>query len=140
MLEISKIRANKENFKIALQKRGWETEKLAMLEEVISADDARKRIQTENDGYLAQRNNLSKQIGQLFKEGKTEEANAAKAEVDKLKSLISEAEQQLNESKQLLEELLLNIPNIPHESVPNGNSEEDNEVVKHGVDSNTGIE
>ena len=92
MLEVSKIKANKLNVENALRKRGWGSEKMAMLDKVISADDARKRIQTENDGYLAQRNTLSKQIGQLFKEGKVDEANAAKAEVEMLKSKIAEAE------------------------------------------------
>ena len=94
MLEVSKIKANKLNVENALRKRGWGSEKMAMIDKVISADDARKRIQTENDGYLAQRNTLSKQIGQLFKEGKVDEANAAKAEVEMLKSKIAEAEQQ----------------------------------------------
>ena len=133
MLEVSKIKANKLNVENALRKRGWGSEKMAMIDKVISADDARKRIQTENDGYLAQRNTLSKQIGQLFKEGKVDEANAAKAEVEMLKSKIAEAEQQLNESKKVVEELLLNIPNVPNELVPDGVSEEDNEVVKTGT-------
>ena len=133
MLEVSKIKANKLNVENALRKRGWGSEKMAMIDKVISADDARKRIQTENDGYLAQRNTLSKQIGQLFREGKVDEANAAKAEVEMLKSKIAEAEQQLNESKKVVEELLLNIPNVPNELVPDGVSEEDNEVVKTGT-------
>ncbi|NNE27607.1 MAG: serine--tRNA ligase [Saprospiraceae bacterium] len=132
MLEVSKIRAEKAKIENALRKRGWGSEKMVMLDKVINADDARKRIQTENDGYLAQRNSISKQIGQLFKEGKAEEANAAKHEVEKLKSKIAEAEQQLNESKKVVEELLLNIPNVPHDLVPDGTSEEDNEVVKMG--------
>lgn len=130
MLEVPRIRQDKEIMKIALAKRGWTTKKLGILEEVIKADDARKQLQTENDAYLSQRNKLSDKIGGLFKEGKTEEANAVKSEVEALKSQISAAEFKMSESKATLESLLLQIPNIPHSSVPEGLSEEHNEVYK----------
>lgn len=130
MLEVSRIRQDKELMKTALAKRGWTTEKLSILEEVIEADDARKQLQTENDAYLSERNKLSDKIGGLFKEGKADEANAVKSQVEALKSKISEAESKMSDSKSTLESLLLQIPNIPHSSVPEGLSEEHNEVYK----------
>ena len=130
MLELNRIRNSKDAIAAALTKRGWNTDKLAILDEIISVDDARKALQTENDAYLAERNSLSKEIGNLFKSGKQEEAATAKAKVETLKSKISETEAKLNDSVAKLETLLLDVPNAPHNSVPAGQSEDDNEVAK----------
>ena len=130
MLELNRIRNSKDAIAAALTKRGWNTDKLAILDEIISIDDARKALQTENDAYLAERNSLSKEIGNLFKSGKQEEAATAKAKVETLKSKISETEAKLNDSVAKLETLLLDVPNAPHNSVPDGQSEDDNEVAK----------
>ena len=130
MLELNRIRNSKDAIAAALTKRGWNTDKLAILDEIISVDDARKALQTENDAYLAERNSLSKEIGNLFKAGKQEEAATAKAKVETLKSKISETEAKLNDSVAKLETLLLDVPNAPHNSVPAGQSEDDNEVAK----------
>ena len=130
MLELNRIRNSKDAIAAALTKRGWNTDKLAILDEIISVDDARKALQTENDAYLAERNSLSKEIGNLFKSGKQEEAATAKAKVETLKSKISETEAKLNDSVAKLETLLLDVPNAPHNSVPAGQSEDDNEIAK----------
>ncbi len=130
MLEVSRIRAQKEEIKAALTKRGWTNDRLELLDRAIEADDKRKALQTENDGYLSQRNKLSKEIGNLFKQGKQEEANAAKAQVEEMKTKIAATESQLASCTTDLETVLLDIPNIPHSSVPAGVTEDDNEVAK----------
>jgi len=130
MLELHRLRTDKDAIATALAKRGWGTDRLAILDEIITIDDQRKALQTENDAYLAERNSLSKEIGQLFKSGKQEEAAAAKAKVETLKTKISETEAKLSESESQLEAKLLDVPNAPHSSVPNGQSDEDNEVAK----------
>jgi len=96
MLEVSRIRKHKEAIAKALYKRGWTDEKLTILDMVVNLDDERKKLQTENDGYLSQRNKLSKEIGQLFQSGKADEANAAKAKVEEMKTAISETESKLS--------------------------------------------
>ena len=130
MLELNRIRNNKDAVASALGKRGWGADKLAILDKIISVDDSRKALQTENDAYLSERNSLSKEIGNLFKAGKQEEAAAAKAKVETLKSKISDTESKLNEAVAQLETILLDVPNAPHESVPAGQTEDDNEVAK----------
>jgi seryl-tRNA synthetase len=130
MLELHRLRTDKDAIATALAKRGWGSDRLAILDEIITIDDQRKALQTENDAYLAERNSLSKEIGQLFKSGKQEEAAAAKAKVETLKTKISETEAKLSESQSQLEAKLLDVPNAPHSSVPNGQSDEDNEVAK----------
>ena len=81
---------------------------------------------------LYESNQLSKEIGGLYKQGKGNEANALKAKVTTLKESIKELEGQMNDASDKLKELLLAVPNIPHESVPAGTSSDDNEVYQAG--------
>ena len=124
MLQISKIRSDKDKIAQALQKRGWDNERLTTLDDVISLDDDRKKVQSQNDDLLAQRNQLSKEIGQLFKSGKNEEANQAKSKVEALKGSIADNETKMVSIKYKIEEILLSIPNAPNALVPNGLSED----------------
>ncbi len=135
MLQVSRIKAEKNNIITALGKRGWSSDRMAILDQVIELDNSRKSIQTENDSYLSERNSLSKEIGQLFKAGKQDEANEAKKKVELLKTQIAETEEKLGRAVSKLEELLLEIPNIPHSSVPAGQTDEDNEVAKPWSDA-----
>ncbi len=128
MLEVARIRENIDSYAESLKKRGWDAEKSAVLQRVIDLDDQRKVLQTDNDKLLSQRNLLSKEIGNLFKSGKQEEANAAKSQVETLKSSIAELEAKITENNSSLEELLFTIPNIPHESIVFGKSDKDNVV------------
>lgn len=75
-------------------------------------------------------NSLSKEIGMLFKSGKAEEANAAKAKTGELKNSIAELNSKQTSIVEELNNLLLQIPNIPHSSVPAGKGEEDNVIEK----------
>jgi len=129
MLQISIIENDFKRCQIGLEKRGIKDAE-GLLKAILSKDQSRKEIQQKLDGILQRSNSLAKEIGQLFKDGQHEKANESKAQSVGLR----EESRQLNESHQLVEkelkELLYNIPNIPHESVPAGNSEADNEVVR----------
>ncbi len=128
MLQVSYIRQNKEQVISGLQKKNFKD--LTVIDQIIEADDLRKDSQRKLDDYLAESNKLAKEIGQLFKEGKTQEANDKKARTAELKELSREANDQVNATQEQLNLLLFKVPNLPHSSVPTGHSAEDNEVVK----------
>ena len=132
MLEITRIRASKEAIAEGLQKRGVDYSE--QLDETIRLDEAWRAVKGKREKIKAESNKLSKSIGQFFKEGKTDEAEAAKERTKTLKA----EEQELKEHEQELEEQLQNalyeIPNVPQDIVPAGTSEEENEVVEeHGA-------
>ncbi|MGB1319102.1 MAG: serine--tRNA ligase, partial [Flavobacteriales bacterium] len=104
-----------------------------MVDNAIELDDKRKATQTELDGKLAEANQLAKEIGSLFKQGKAEEANAAKAKAGSLKEESGLLQEQMQKVQDELNQLLYQLPNVPHASVPAGNSDANNEVVsEHG--------
>ena len=97
-------------------------------------DAQRKLLQTENEQLQAKRNQLSKQIGAFMGQGKKDEADAAKNEVAQIKSQMDKIEQDLPNIQAALDDLLLRVPNLPHESVPIGKDETENvEVRKVGT-------
>jgi len=128
MLQVPYIRENKDQIVEGLRKRLWDNDRLTVLDDIVKLDDERKNIQTELDTILSQINALSKSIGDLFKYGNQEEANAKKSEVQALKEKSSSLEDQAKANKEALQELLFQVPNVPNDLVPAGNSEEDNEV------------
>ncbi len=127
MLQLPAIREHKDALVKALKKRNVDAE--AMLNGVLLLDEKRRATQTELDSTLAESNKLSKEIGQLFKTGKVAEANAIKEKTAGLKDTSKNLTETLNGITEELNNLLYQIPNTPHESVPAGNSEEDNEEV-----------
>ncbi len=129
MLQVATIKAQFENSVKALQKRGIQNAD-ALLSEVLEIDDNRKKTQQSLDEVLTVSNQSAKKIGLLLKEGKKEEAEEAKKETAELKQRSKILNDELNELAILLQTKLYNIPNIPHESVPSGRNEEDNEIVK----------
>ena len=103
-----------------------------IVEKVIALDDKRKALQTESDALLGQQKKAAAAIGQLMKEGKKAEAEAAKAEVAALKERSNELLAQADANNdELLKQLVL-LPNIPCNLVPEGKGAEDNVVVKMG--------
>ncbi|MEY8781189.1 serine--tRNA ligase [Allomuricauda sp. XS_ASV26] len=127
MLQIQNIRENKESIIIALKKRNIDAE--PMLSKALELDEKRRSIQTELDATLAESNKLSKEIGMLFKTGKAQEANVLKEKTAGLKEASKKLGDDLNTTSEELQQQLYLIPNVPHESVPAGNSDEDNEEV-----------
>ncbi|MDR0364329.1 MAG: serine--tRNA ligase [Bacteroidales bacterium] len=100
-----------------------------LVEEIMRLDDARKATQKEMDDTLADANRKAAEIGKLFKEGKTEEANALRDATTRMKASIKELEQTLDNIKNDLDKTIVLLPNLPHRSVPRGKSAEDNEIV-----------
>jgi seryl-tRNA synthetase len=130
MLQVSFIRTHKDQVVQGLQKRNWTAEELQIVEDIIRTDDRRKSVQIELDATLAERNRLSKTIGELMKQGNTAEAEQNKMLVAALKETAANLEDAMRQSEGLLEDLLLRVPNIPHKSVPFGTGADDNEVYK----------
>ena len=127
MLQIQRIRDDKEGILLALKKRDLDASEL--LDQALQLDEERRAAQTELDNTLARSNSLSKEIGMMFKSGKTEEAQVLKEESSQLKEAGKVLGERLQEKEIALSEVLSQIPNVPHESVPAGSDEADNEVV-----------
>lgn len=102
-----------------------------IVEEIIGLDTDRRNIQNNLDSNLSVLNKLSKEIGQLFKEGKTEEANIAKSKTVSLKETSKNLKEKLQETEKNLQVALVKLPNLPHSSVPPGKGEDDNLVIKN---------
>ena len=93
-----------------------------------------KETQNKLDDILSQSNQLAKEIGSYFKNGEKEKAEESKLKTVTLKQQSKTLSEQLNQISDELQDLLIHIPNVPHESVPNGKTPEDNEVVKEEGD------
>lgn len=130
MLQISFIRESKDRVIEGLKRRNFKEEDLKIVDDLIALDDRRRSLQTELDNALAERNQMSKAIGELMKAGKADEATSARNRVNELKGASDQLEVQLAESTAQLTALLYKVPNIPHESVPFGVSAEDNDIYK----------
>jgi len=131
MLDLNYVRENIDKVRQALQSRHFD---LTPLDAFAEADTERRRVIAESDQLNAQRNASSREIGNLMKEGKKEEAEARRAEVGGLKDRIAELDQLRTQTESRMHELLSTLPNIPHESVPIGEGESDNvEVRRWGV-------
>ena len=127
MLQVPFIRENQDLVIARLAKRNIDAAE--MIAEAIELDEERRQAQTELDNTLAESNALSKEIGMLYKSGKADQANAIKDRTAQLKDDSKALTEKLNSTSEKLEELLFKIPNVPHESVPAGNTDEDNEEV-----------
>ena len=127
MLKTSYIIANKEEVVKSLKKRNFDSEDL--IAKLISLDERRKLIQTEYENMQAESNTISKEIGQLFKEGNKDEIPNLKQRSLEIKSSTKVLSDDLSDVKNEIEDILSQIPNTPHESVPAGNSSEDNLVI-----------
>ncbi|MEZ4988469.1 MAG: serine--tRNA ligase [Saprospiraceae bacterium] len=130
MLQTSFIRDNREAVIAGLRKRNFQDAALQVVDQVIALDEQRRTIQTEMDTLLQSRNKLSAEVGIFMKAGNKEGAEAIRQEVTALKEQVATMETQLGQTQEALTNLLYTIPNIPHASVPAGNSDTDNEVYK----------
>jgi len=130
MLTLKYISENKENVLAGLAKKGFKNVKL--IDEVLELDATRRNSQVKLDAALAELNQLSKSIGQLMKEGKKEEANTARERTTEIKESNKELESTMKAAESGLIDLLVQIPNLPHESVPEGKHAEDNLIERTG--------
>ena len=127
MLKISYIIANKKEVIKSLKKRNFDSEDL--IAKLISLDERRKLIQTEYENMQAESNTISKEIGQLFKEGNNDEIPNLKQRSLEIKNSTKVLSEDLIDAKNEIEHILSQVPNTPHESVPVGNSSDDNLVI-----------
>ncbi|MGY8966373.1 MAG: serine--tRNA ligase [Flavobacteriales bacterium] len=132
MLALNFIRENKEAILKGLEKRNFKQPEL--INEIIELDQERRIQQSTLDQQLASANKLAKEIGDLFKSGEIAKANILKEETLSLKTKTKTLQEQLQKTIETLLDLRTQIPNIPHQSVPKGNSEDDNqEIFKEGT-------
>ena len=132
MLQIGFLRENKTEAIGRLSKRMENAEDA--VEKVLALDESRRNIQTQFDNTAAELNTLSKEIGILFKAGQIEKANLLKLKTIDLKNQKANLTKSLNCNSKDLQQLLYQIPNLPHDSVPIGNSENENiEVFRSGI-------
>jgi seryl-tRNA synthetase len=130
MLQLQIIRNEKERVVEGLKKRNWSDAQIAIIEEILRLDGVRRALQTEMDKSLAEQNRLSGEIGALFKQGKKEEAEGLRAQVAVLKAGSVEQKARHDEAVAQVQDLLYQVPNLPHASVPAGRSADDNEVYR----------
>jgi seryl-tRNA synthetase len=127
MLSIPYIRENKSDVINRLAIKNFTNH--ALVEEVLQLDDERRQTQKENDETLAETNKLANEIGDLYKAGKAQEASTLKEVNAQLKEKAKKLNDALESIKQRLQEKLIEIPNLPHISVPAGRTPADNECV-----------
>ena len=130
MLTLKYITENTEEVIVRLAKKNFDGADI--IAQVVELDNVRKTTQVKVDTASAELNNLSKEIGLLFKQGKQDEAAQAKEKTVELKESIKVLGDQQAAAEQKLNELLVQIPNLPHESVPAGKHAEDNLIERTG--------
>ena len=130
MLTLKTINENTDEAIRRLAKKNFAAEKV--FEKIKSIDVVRRSTQTQLDAALAGINTLSKSIGMLMQSGKKDEATVAKNQVAMQKELTKLLDERLQESEMELHELLTAIPNLAHDSVPEGKTAEDNVVEREG--------
>ena len=128
MLHINKIRDNKEAYITLLKVKNMDATEL--FNAVISLDDERKSTQQKADEFLAKGNQLAIQIGELYKTGNSQEANALKEESSRIKEESKVLQHKQAELEKDIQNILVQIPNIPHSSVHAGKSDTDNITIK----------
>jgi seryl-tRNA synthetase len=127
MLALQFIRENKDSLLLGLQKRGFKNPEV--IDQIIELDQKRRSQQAKLDSLLAESNQMAKEIGTLFKSGELDQANLLKEKSAASKIATKALQENLQETTNQLFELRTQVPNMPHESVPAGNTEEDNEEI-----------
>ena len=130
MLTIQFIRDNRDTVIERLKIKNFKQPEL--IDRIISRDDERRSLQVQTNGLQAELNQLSKEIGILFKKGEKDKANEVKNRTTVIKNELETFERELQEATEELKEMLVQVPNLPHPSVPEGNSEADNRIIREG--------
>ncbi len=131
MLDLNYVRENHDKVREALlQRTASPALAVSPLGDFKRMDTERRRLIAESDELNARRNTSSREIGALMKEGRSEEANARRHEVNELKNRIAELDRERDEAERLMNKFLSELPNIPHESIPVGTDETANVEVR----------
>ena len=132
MLDIKFVRENPDLVKENIKKK-FQDQKLGLVDEVINLDKKYRELQLSGDTFRMERNSLSKEIGNLMREGKKDEAESTKAKVNEINSKLENIEKDTDEYSVKIKEIMMRIPNIIHESVPIGKNDTENvEIQKYG--------
>jgi seryl-tRNA synthetase len=132
MIDIKLIRENPELVKENMRKK-FQDHKLGLVDEVLELDKINREYKLKGDEARSSRNNLSAKIGSLMREGKKEEAESIKEQVNKINSELLDLEKKEAEYSEKIKEIMMRIPNIIHESVPIGKNDTENvEIEKYG--------
>ena len=130
MLQVAYIRSNKEEVKQRLAVKNFA--ELGLVDEILTLDEERKKLQQEFDRTQAKVNSTSKEIGQLMAKGQKEEAENRKQDVATLKSSLQPISDRLAIVEKQLQDVLVKLPNLPSDKVPPGKTPADNIVVRAG--------
>jgi seryl-tRNA synthetase len=130
MLQVAYIKQNTEEVKRKLAKKYFSEPHL--VDAIVAKDEERKSLSFRFDETKAKINTVSKEIGGLMAKGQKEEAEGRKREVEALKSELQPIQQQLDEAEKALHDLLIKLPNLPADAVPEGRTPAENEVVRTG--------
>ncbi|WP_118974635.1 serine--tRNA ligase [Taibaiella koreensis] len=130
MLPIQLFRQDKALILAGLKKKHFK--EVHLVDEIIALDEEKRQIQQQSEALSAASNAASKSIGQLIAAGKKEEAEQKKQEVTQHREEAKELANRLAEAEHHLHQLLISLPNLPHASVPEGRTPEENEVVRQG--------
>ncbi len=106
----------------------------SIIDEILSKDDQRRDSQVLTNELQAEMNQLSKEIGSYFKNGDHEKGNQLKEKTAEIKASIKDISSQMQDAAEKLQELLIRLPNVPHELVPPGKTEQDNVKIREGGD------
>lgn len=135
MLEIQELRQNKAGIVEALKKRFFDAQ--PVVDELLKVDEEWRSKKTELEQVAAQMNQISKEIGILFKEGKKDEAEQAKAKTADLKEQEAAFKKEVDTLEEAITQLMYQLPNVPNDLVKAGKSEADNEIVSEGGPNRT---
>ena len=130
MLTLTVIRDNRDEVIRRLAKKKFTN--TSLIDQIIALDDQRRALQVQSDQLQAESNRLSKEIGILIKNGNPAGAQQAKERTARIKEEVKSLLDQMDEVTARLQELLVQIPNLPHDSVPEGDGAESNLKVKEG--------
>lgn len=130
MLTLNQIRENPDIVLEKLKIKNFDAAKI--INQIIEIDKKRRQVQVDVNALEGELNSISRKIGELFKDGRIEEANKTKQETVVLKEKIKELNQNFNNTNKLLDDLLVQLPNLPHELTPSGKSSEQNKLIREG--------
>jgi seryl-tRNA synthetase len=128
MLQLSVLRDQTDLAIAGLTKKNYKNA-AAEIAAILETDQRRRKVQIENDDILSRSNALAREIGNLMKTGEKEKAEQLKAETAELKAKTKTLSEELANLETELQQMLVKLPNLPHESVPQGKSAEDNENI-----------
>ncbi len=130
MLTVPYIRENKDHVLERLKVKNFKN--LQLIDDIIRLDDERRSSQAESNALQSEMNKISDQIGMLFKSGRKDEANTLKARTAEIKEQLKVLLEKHESASSSLTELLVQVPNLPHVTVPVGVSAADNAIVREG--------